>query len=65
MTLEPVMVIFIQREGDMWVAQCAPYDICTQGRDLDELLTRLRATVAVEIRIAKGLKNVPRRDITS
>ena len=57
-----LMVIVIEHDvdGDMMTAQCDPYDICTQGRTLDELLHRLRWQVAAEIDAAKGLGNVPR-----
>ncbi len=55
-----IMTVVIERDGDMWTAQCDPFDICTQGRNLDELLTRLRGQVAVDIRVAGGLENVPR-----
>ncbi len=55
-----VMTVVIEQDEDMWTAQCDPFDICTQGRNLDELLTRLRGQVAVDIRVAGGLENVPR-----
>ncbi len=55
-----VMTVVIEQDEGMWTAQCDPFDICTQGRDLDELLTRLRGQVAVDIRVAGSLENVPK-----
>lgn len=55
-----LMVIVIERDGDLLTAQCDPYDICTQGRNLDELLYRLRMQIGEEIRVAGSLDKVPR-----
>jgi len=55
-----LMVVVIERDGDLLVAQCDPYDICTQGRDLNELFYRLSLQIAVEIDLANGIENVQR-----
>ena len=54
-----VMTVVVKREGDLFVAQCDPYDICTQGRDLDQLFRRLHSTICIEIEWAGSLENVP------
>ena len=40
--------VLIAKEGDYWVAQCLEYDIGAQARDLDQLRTRLIATIDAE-----------------
>ncbi len=50
-----LMTIVIERDGDMLTAQCDPFDICTQGRTLDELMHRLRLQMFAEIHTAGSL----------
>ena len=57
---EHLMTIAIERDGDVLTAQCDPYDICTQGRDLPQLFERLNWLIGVEAAQAGGLENVPR-----
>ena len=55
-----VMTVVIERNDDMWTAQCDPYDICTQGGTLDLLLARLRHQIGAEIYTAGRLESVPK-----
>ncbi len=55
-----LMTIVIERDGDMLTAQCDPFDICTQGRTLDELMHRLRLQMFAEIHTAGSLDLVPK-----
>ena len=40
--------IIVFRDGDSWIAQCLEYDICAQASDLDELRSRIAATIEAE-----------------
>ena len=42
------MRVLIKKEDNIYVGQLLEYDICTQGRDVDELLERLIGTVEAE-----------------
>ncbi len=55
-----VMTVVIEREDGMFVAQCDPFDICTQGATIDQLLDRLRHQVWADTEHYRGLENVPR-----
>lgn len=57
---ERVMTVVIERDGDMWTAQCDPFDIATQGNSLTQLLHRLMLQVQVEVECSGGLENVPK-----
>lgn len=40
--------IVVFKEGDVWVAQCLEYDICTQAPTTKSLRRRINATIDAE-----------------
>lgn len=54
-----------QDDRGVWVADCFPYDVVTQGRTIHELLSRLDACFQIEIEHAGGLENIPKRGESS
>lgn len=48
MTDEPILTIYVMRDGDGYMAQCVEYDICAQAADMDNLFTRMTALVNAE-----------------
>jgi len=41
--------VLVQKEGDIWTAQCLEYDIGAQADDLETLKRRMDLTIRVEI----------------
>jgi hypothetical protein len=53
-------IIVTKCEG-MLVAQCLEFDVCTQGRDLETLQSRMNCLLAVEIDDAQAIDPAPER----
>lgn len=47
--------VVVAREGDVFVAQCVDYDICTQADDIDTLLSRMTAVINAECEDTEAL----------
>lgn len=56
-----IMTVRISREGELYVAECSPYDVITQGKDIVTTIERLSKQLAVEILIAGALYKIPKR----
>lgn len=54
------MTITITDEGGVLAAQCDPFDVCTQGRTVQEVLDRLAAQWRLEVEAAGGVAAIPR-----
>jgi hypothetical protein len=50
---EPVRVI-INKDCDVWTAQCLEYDVCVQADDLDDLRARLDVALRLEAELHDG-----------
>ena len=46
--------ILVRREGDVFVAQCVEYDVCTQADDISTLRERMDALLSVELQTAEA-----------
>jgi hypothetical protein len=45
--------VIVFQDGDSWVAQCLEHDICAQAADLEELRSRIDATIEAEAEYSK------------
>jgi hypothetical protein len=45
--------VIVFMDGDQWVAQCLEHDICAQAADLEELRSRIGATIEAEAEYSK------------
>ena len=61
MNAEQPLRIIVIKEGDMYVAQCLEYDICTQGPDIDTLRERMNCLLEVELEEGQHLDEAPQR----
>ena len=50
----------VTMEDGILVAECSPFDVVTQGSDMETLFRRLGLQLAAEIKQAGTLDNVPR-----
>ena len=55
--------VVVTREGDMYVAQCVDYDICSQAPDIDTLVCRMTAVVNAELEESERRTGTPFGDI--
>lgn len=54
------LMVKIYKEGDMLIGQCSPIDVCTQGKDVPQVLERLSLTIAAEIEERGSIEAIPR-----
>lgn len=53
--------IVVLKEGDMFVAQCLEFDICTQGPDLETLRSRMDCLLSIELNEGQAIDPAPER----
>ncbi len=50
----------IRKEGNMFVCQCSPIDVCTQGKSIPQVLERLAWVIDAEINERGSIELIPR-----
>ena len=53
------MTITIEQDGDMLFAQCDPFDVCTQGKTVQQVLDRLALQWRAEVQTAGSVAKIP------
>ena len=51
--------VIVFKEGDMLVAQCLEYDICTQGPDIETLRQRMDCLLELELENGQAIDPGP------
>ena len=61
MTKDEKLRIVVIKDGEMFVAQCLDYDICTQAADIDTLRDRMDCLIQVELESSQAIDTAPER----
>jgi hypothetical protein len=60
---ELTLTIFLQKDGNAWVAQCLEYDIAAQAPAIEEVKLRFMKTVRQQIMIDLQEQRMPLEDL--